>query len=262
MNVHIDSRLAEDHRRELIFAGDIFTFSARPSVFYMFSDPDFLYANALYGESERAYANFSLFAGIIVTWLLLEQGAQVGAKRHSAGLTGGDCVMNIPQPFITPIYDFTEVSGFAFYPDYFDRPIKNGSHSFNYYEWNATGRRNSAKHVASDTRKQPKPEEELDLSSDVRLVIPAGSVMLFSGAQLHATVDNTSGRSRFSIDFRTAHVDDLWSDKGAPSVDACCSGTSLRDLMRGADGEPLPGELVKRYDSGVTDGAVLVYQPD
>jgi ectoine hydroxylase-related dioxygenase (phytanoyl-CoA dioxygenase family) len=116
-------------------------------------------------------------------------------------------------------------------------------------------------HVSSDTRKQPKPEQAINPSSEVRMVLPAGSLLLFSGAQLHATVNNTSGRSRFSIDFRTASMADLWEHKGAPNVDASCSGTSLRDLMRGTDRTPLPAALVARYDSGATEDGVLVFQP-
>ena len=33
--------------------------------------------------------------------------------------------------------------------------------------------------------------------------------MLFSGAQLHASIPNTSGDARFSVDFRTVDVADL-----------------------------------------------------
>ena len=42
-----------------------------------------------------------------------------------------------------------------------------------------------------------KPDQEL-------VILPApGEVLLFSGAQLHASIPNTSGRARFSVDFRT-----------------------------------------------------------
>ena len=36
-----------------------------------------------------------------------------------------------------------------------------------------------------------------------------GSALLFSAQHLHATVPNTSGRTRFSIDFRTVHREDI-----------------------------------------------------
>ena len=108
-----------------------------------------------------------------------------------------------------PIYEIESASSMAFHPRYWDEAVKNGSADFNYYEWNSTGRKDAAKQVKSDTRKQPKPEEELELEPEVRLVVPAGGIVLFSAAQLHSTVPNTSGRARYSIDFRTVNLDDV-----------------------------------------------------
>ncbi len=56
-----------------------------------------------------------------------------------------------------PIYDIVSEQSMAFHPHYFDTPIKNGSADFNYYEWNASGRKDAAKQIKKDTRKQPKP---------------------------------------------------------------------------------------------------------
>ena len=49
----------------------------------------------------------------------------------------------------------------------------------------------------------------MQLEPQVRVVPEAGGVMIFSGNQLHSTVPNTSGRTRFSIDFRTVNIDDV-----------------------------------------------------
>jgi len=46
-----------------------------------------------------------------------------------------------------PIYPFEAESAMAFHPRYWEQPIKNGSSSFNYYQWNADGRANAAKHI-------------------------------------------------------------------------------------------------------------------
>jgi hypothetical protein len=161
-----------------------------------------------------------------------------------------------------PIYDIESESSMAFHPYYFDRAIKNGSADFNYYEWNAVGRKGAAQHVKSDTRKQPKPEEPLEhLQPELRLVAPAGSIVLFAAAHLHSTVPNTSGRARYSIDFRTVNRVDLESGDGAPNVDSYCTGTSLRDFKRGSDFEQLPEELVARYDDESARDGELVFQP-
>ena len=94
-----------------------------------------------------------------------------------------------------PIYDIETEQSMAFHPYYFDKPIKNGSAEFNYYEWNAVGRKGAATQIKTDTRKQPKPEEELThLDPQLRLVPPAGGIVLFSPQHLHSTVANTSGR--------------------------------------------------------------------
>jgi hypothetical protein len=78
---------------------------------------------------------------------------------------------------------------------------------------------------------------------------------------LHGSLANTSGRTRFSIDFRVVNVDDLVAGLGAPNVDAKCTGTALRDFMRATDHARLPEDLVRRYDSGDVGDGLLVYEP-
>jgi hypothetical protein len=150
----------------------------------------------------------------------------------------------------------------AFHPRHFDRPVRNGSAAYNYYEWNRTSRRDAAKHVGADTRRQPRPEEPVDLDPQIRVIPPVGGLMLFSGAQFHSSVPNDSGVTRFSIDFRTVHLDDVRAHRGAPNVDAACTGTTMRDYRRASDLAPLPEQLVSEYDSGPpVDARHLVYRP-
>jgi hypothetical protein len=160
------------------------------------------------------------------------------------------------------VYPFESESAMAFYPKYFGTPVENGSHEFDMYEWNAKQRRNAAKQVGKDTRKQPRAEQDLDLDGEFRVVCPAGGTILFSGAQLHATVPNTSGRTRFSVDFRTVHIDDVAMQRGAENVDSHGNGTTLRAHLRGTDLEQLPEDLVRLYDPNPPADAVLVYQPN
>jgi hypothetical protein len=61
---------------------------------------------------------------------------------------------------------------------------------------------------------------------------------------LHTTVPNTSGRTRFSIDFRVVNRADVEAGVGAANVDSECTGTTLGDFLRGTDLTPLPTELV------------------
>ena len=113
-----------------------------------------------------------------------------------------------------PIYDFDANQGMAFHPRYWGVPTKNSSADFNYYRWNADGRKNAAQHVKSDTRVQPHATETLDPEPGVRLVVPAGGIILFSGAQMHSTVRNETSLARWSIDFRTVNLDDLANCRG------------------------------------------------
>jgi hypothetical protein len=160
-----------------------------------------------------------------------------------------------------PIYEIESESSMAFHPRYWHQPVKNGSADFNYYEWNSVGRKDAAKQVKSDTRKQPKPEEPLELDPQVRLVTAPGGIVLFSAAHLHSTVPNTTGRARYSIDFRTVNRVDVEARRGAPNIDAACTGTSLRDFVRGSDGDAMPEDVVALYDDESAQVGELVFQP-
>ena len=137
----------------------------------------------------------------------------------------------------------------AFHPRYFDVPVRNSSADYDYEEWNRIGRKQASQIVKNETREQPRPLEPLDVSSEIRVVTPVGGALIFSAAHLHATVPNTTQQTRFSIDFRTVNIDDLISGESAPNVDSRCTGTTMRDYLRAADLEPIPAELVAKYDS-------------
>lgn len=162
-----------------------------------------------------------------------------------------------------PLYPFESGSAMAFYPSYFARAVANGSADFDYYRWNADGRPDAAKHIHSDTRRQPKATEPLVLDPDVRIVPEVGSLLLFSAEHLHGAVPNHTGRTRFSIDFRTVSESDLRRGLGAPNVDSAPSGTSLRDFRRCRDAAPMPPDLVARHDTTSDDDATrrLVFRP-
>jgi hypothetical protein len=160
------------------------------------------------------------------------------------------------------VYPFESESSMAFFPRYFDHPVKNGSEDFDLYDWNARGRRDAAKQVGKDTRQQPHAEEDVDLDAQIRIVAQPGSVILFSGAQFHATVPNTSGRTRFSVDFRTVHLHDVLAQRGAANVDSRGTGTTLRAHLRGTDCEPLPEAAARIYDPNPPADAILVFKPE
>jgi hypothetical protein len=148
-----------------------------------------------------------------------------------------------------PIYPITADNGLAFHPRYWYTPVKNGSGVYNYAEWNATSRKIAASQIGTDTRVQPKPEEEVELDPQIRPLCEPGGIILFSGAQLHSSVPNTSSKTRFSIDLRTVHVDDAAAGIGAPNIDSACTGTTMGDYLRCSDLGHLPDTLIAEYDT-------------
>lgn len=159
-----------------------------------------------------------------------------------------------------PIYDIESENAMAFHPRYWSQPVKNGSSGYNYYEWNKESRKNAAQHIKTDTRKQPHAEEPLELEPQLRLVSKVGGIIIFSGAQMHSTVPNTSGRTRFSIDFRTVHIDDIVALRGAPNIDSACTGTTLRDFLRATDFSQIPEDLILPYENEPPMSDKLVLQ--
>ena len=145
------------------------------------------------------------------------------------------------------MYEIESANSMAFHPQFFDQPVRNSSAGYDYELWNKTGRQEAAKQVKKETREQPQATEELELSPDVRVVSPPGGVLIFSAAQLHSTVPNTTARARFSIDFRTVNLDDLIEGVGAANRDSDCTGTTLGDYLRASDLEPLPEDLIAIY---------------
>ena len=148
-----------------------------------------------------------------------------------------------------PIYGIEPDNTMAFHTRYWDTPLDNESSEYNYYEYVQTARKDAAKYIKKDTRKQPHPRGPIEMNPQLRLIPQVGGIVLFSGAHLHSTVPNTTGRTRFSIDFRTVQFDDVAARKGAPNIDSACTGTALRDYLRTSDLSRIPEELVFPYEN-------------
>lgn len=161
-----------------------------------------------------------------------------------------------------PVYEITAENGMAFHPAYWNRPVRNSSADYNYYVWNKVHRGpDVARLVKEDTRPLPRATEPMALDPQVRLVCPVGGMVVFSGAQMHSSVPNTSGRTRFSIDFRTVHLDDVLQRRGAPRSDEYCTGTTMRDYLRCTDLQRLPEEAVALHDDGSAVDGIPIYEP-
>lgn len=146
-----------------------------------------------------------------------------------------------------PIYALESENSMAFHPAYWNQPIRNGSQAYNYQEWVKTSRFIAAQQVKTDTRQQPHAEAEIALDPQIRVITPPGGALIFSAAHLHSSVPNTSQHTRFSIDFRTVHLDDVIAKRGAPNLDSHCTGTTMGDYLRGTDLAHVPDEIIAQH---------------
>jgi hypothetical protein len=162
-----------------------------------------------------------------------------------------------------PIYDIESENAMAFHPRYWTQAVKNSSSGYNYYKWNKLHRGESvAKMTKEDNRPLPRATEPIDLDPQVRLICPAGGLILFSAAQMHSSVPNTSGVTRLSIDFRTVHLDDAVEKRGAPNIDSSCTGTVMRDFLLGTDLSRMSDDVIALYDDQTAAEGELVYMPN
>jgi len=149
-----------------------------------------------------------------------------------------------------PVFDIESGNSMAFHPNYWNKPVKNGSHTYNYQEWNEKNRFIASTQIKTDTRVQPKPEEPMVLEPQTRLIANVGGILIFSAAQMHSTVPNDTGKTRWSIDFRTVHRGDILNRIGAKNIDSACTGTPMKDYLNGKDFSILPQEAYDMYVNG------------
>ena len=223
--IYFNQQLSDDERRERLYKGQIFVYSARPSTQALVQLARDL-CEEMFAPHDPREAQHHLD---------LRQYVEILATLKPRF---------IHHPSIEPENTMT------FYPKYWSQRIRNSSDEFNYQDWTQTGRKAAPKLVKADTRKQSAALEPVDPESQLRPVIEAGGLIIFSAAHLHATVPNTSGVTRLSIDFRTVHLEELPENRGAPNLDSACGGTTIRDYLRGTDLAHVPEDVCATFESG------------
>jgi hypothetical protein len=160
-----------------------------------------------------------------------------------------------------PIFPIRADNSMAFDPSGFGRAVPNTSDTFDYYRNNAQ-RLTTAKHVTRE--EQSRPGAIGHQAAQELIVLPApGSVLLFAGAQLHTSIPNNSGLARYSVDFRTVDARDVVAGRGAPVVDAYCTGTAIRDFRNVSTNAAFDERLVAEIYGAPPADAMLVFpQPD
>jgi hypothetical protein len=297
MNVHFDSNVGDDMRRQQLYSGSVFVYSTCPSAAKLCE-----FARELIEEAFRPLDPLTIqdsmpvekcveiLATLKPTFIhhprskeciqsiLKELGCDLGKTYFDVPrlrtafpgdyLSSGIAYAFHPHrdtwysaPFCQlnwwmPVYDIYPENCMAFHPRYWNEAVRNSSDTYNYYEWNKVSRTSAAQHVRQDTRVQPHARDPLELDPQIRLVPRVGNIILFSGAQMHSTVPNTCGLTRYSIDFRTVHLDDVWQRCGAPNLDSACTGTTMHDYLRGSDLAHIPDEAVALYADNTEENFV------
>jgi hypothetical protein len=301
-SIHFDPEPDDEARRERLYAGDIVIFSATPGTEALISLARTMLEDAFAPHDPRTVHRqmtpedvAAILAKVkpsfihhpecknLIAMIMAEHGVDLNklyfdvprlrSAYPSHFLSSGiayafhphrDTWYSAPMCQLNwwiPIYSLDPDNSMAFYPRYVKEPVENNSEIYNYYEWNTKNRAAAAQHVKSDTREQPKPQQQLDPLT-VRYLPPPGGIIVFSGAQLHETVPNTTDVARYSIDFRTVHLDDVVARRGAPNLDSRCTGTTMRDYLRASDLEKLPEDVIQLYDDGTATADQVLYFGD
>ena len=301
--VYYDAQVSDELRRQMLFDGQLFVYSPRPSSLAFVEFAKTLIKDAFAPhDPEKAQYNMAVesYADVLgklkpqfihhpeskrhLQSLLQELGCDLGKTyfdvpkmRSSTSdnyLTTGiayawhphrDTRYSAPMFQVNwwiPIYDIQADNAMAFHPRYWNTAVSNTSSGYNYYLWNQQHRGGHvSQFIAQDPRPLPRPSEKIELDPQIRLIVPAGGIILFSAAQMHSSVPNTSGKTRFSIDFRCVNADDAVARRGAPRVDEACTGTTMRDYLRGTDMSHIPDEIIALYDDGTGLSGELIYSP-
>lgn len=143
-----------------------------------------------------------------------------------------------------PLYNFESESALAFHPLYWEQAVNNNSSQFN---------QGQDYKVQFRTTEIPHPSEKIAIEPEVRIVLPSSGTILFSGAQMHSAVPNTSGLTRYSLDLRTVHYDDVMAGVGAPNIDSHSCFKLLEKFIQAKDLKPFSRNLAKSYQEDEND---------
>ena len=114
-----------------------------------------------------------------------------------------------------PINNLNKTNTLIFYPEYFNKPIKNTTSS-----WDLNTYLKKRKLSEFDYPSAPQLLEDLiHETKELRVNIKPGEILCFSGSHLHSSTRENSNTSRFSYEIRTVSNSDIIDKRQAPNVD-------------------------------------------
>ncbi len=295
---HIDPQVSNDELRSLIYRGDLILLTKLPAVteFVAFAQEQLagLFAPHEPREAHSHHTPAEL-ARILGVWKPKfihhpRSKALLKAIVTAAGFDPAETMYDVPKPRTSyprehlttgiayafpwhrdtwyaappqqinwwlPVSGLTSRNAMKFDLQSFARAVENDSAGFDSYQANRD-RLTAASQINRDSRSRPGAREH-DASEELIVLPSPGQVLLFSGAQLHASVENTSGVARYSVDFRTIDRRDVNSGAGASMVDVHCTGTMLREFVSIVSDEGFTEELVRQMTGAPPDDAILLF---
>lgn len=139
-----------------------------------------------------------------------------------------------------PIFPIDTDQTMMINPFYFDKAVENDSGEWDMKHWVMNERPAATRNIRKEERRHPVPLQEVRTDTEFRMAGGSGDMIVFSGAHLHGTVPNHTGRVRYSIDFRVFYSDDLQRRVGAANQDGAAKNLEFgfRDLLRASDLKP------------------------
>ena len=267
VNVSHDVEVEDHERRNAIFDGDFFVYLPRPSMLWLCSAArdaieKMLGAEPTWAQQRMSEAEFSvLFRGAVrdfarrrfhlvlaaaaVTELGCDPATTYVSPPELAAFTGQDFLregVGMPRHphrdtwyaaspsqlhWWVSLYQPDDSSTLAFHPTYWEWPITNSSAEFDFDTWRNSNEMDDAQPTAPG---EPRALEAVDLAPEIRIAAPAGSLVMFSSAQLYSIVPNDSLRTYFAAHFHTINAEDLRGGAGAANVDAATDWLGVEEL--------------------------------
>ncbi len=161
--------------------------------------------------------------------------------RHTLGAHRDTWASNVYQQinWWLPVYPISPRRTITFFPFYWDQPIANDSADWDLAAIRAEVRAARAAQREPSIRNTPEPTASILPAHSLPVVVQPGELLLFSGAHLHASVPNDSGRARFSLELRSVDREDFQRGVGAPNVDGDAPHAGLHWFRGLHDNQPL-----------------------
>lgn len=143
-----------------------------------------------------------------------------------------------PQNALTwwiPLDDLHAAETFEFYPGMFATPVANDSEVFDYDAWVRDGwdlKIGWQDKAAGRHARYPASQADHASLRATGFSCQKAENLVFAAAHLHRTLPQATGRARFSLDFRIAHLGDLRAGRGAPNVDNRSRGSAVPDYTQ------------------------------